>query len=127
MDVVAQLLAGVVGAAVAWAGANKVTGFTQWMAAARAQALPRPVATVVPAVELVLGVALVVTSPSAVLLGLVTLLLVVFTVFLGVQVSRGSTVPCACFGTRASKPPSGRDVVRNLAMIAALFAAAVLS
>ncbi len=124
---VARILAAIVGAAVAWAGAQKLTALGTWLAAARAQSLPRAVALVVPPVELLLGASLVVTEPAAVTLGAVTALLLVFTVFLAVQVSAGSTVPCACFGTRASRPPSGRDIARNVLMIAALVAAAALS
>ena len=116
-----------VGAAVAWAGAQKLTGMRAWLAAARAQSLPRLVALVVPPAELLLGASLAVTEPAAVTLGAVTALILVFTVFLAVQVSAGSTVPCACFGTRASHPPSGRDVARNVLMIAALVAAAALN
>jgi hypothetical protein len=124
---VARILAVIVGAVVAWAGAQKLTAMGTWFAAARAQSLPRPVALVVPPTELLLGAVLVVTEPAPVTLGAVTALLLVFTVFLVVQVSAGSTVPCACFGTRATRPPSGRDVTRNLLMIAALVLAAALS
>lgn len=123
----ARILAVLVGAAVAWAGAQKLTGMRAWLAAARAQSLPRLVALVVPPAELLLGASLVVMEPAAVTLGAVTALILVFTVFLAVQVSAGSTVPCACFGTRASRPPSGRDVARNVLMIAALVAAAALN
>jgi hypothetical protein len=108
----ARLLAGAVGAAFAWAGANKVTNPAQWRSAARAQGLPVAVAVVVPPVELVLGVCLVVLPPFAPVYGLATLLLLIFTVFLAVQVVSGSTVPCACF---------------DAGMIAALFAAAALN
>jgi hypothetical protein len=119
-------MAASVGAAFAWAGANKVTDMRSWHAAARAQALPRPVATVVPVVEVLLGSALVVMRPVPATLGAATVLLLVFTAFLAVQVAAGSTVPCACFGVRAARPPSGRDVARNLLMIAALVASAAL-
>ena len=126
MGTLSWLLAASVGAAFAWAGANKVTDMRSWRAAAQAQSLPGPVATVVPFVEVALGSVLVVSSPSAVTLGAATVLLTVFTAFLVVQVATGSTVPCACFGVRAARPPSVRDVARNLLMIAALVASAVL-
>ena len=58
--------------------------------------------------------------------GAATLLLLVFTVFLVVSVAVGSTTPCACFGSVRRRPPGWRDVVRNLALMAALFASAVL-
>lgn len=120
------LLAASVGAAFAWAGANKLTDMRSWRAAARAQSLPQPVAAVVPFVETVLGSVLVVGAPSAATLGAATVLLAVFTAFLVVQVATGSTVPCACFGVRAARPPSRRDVARNILMIAALVASAAL-
>ncbi|MEY4365542.1 MAG: hypothetical protein RLZZ305_886 [Actinomycetota bacterium] len=126
-DTAARILAALVGAAVAWAGAQKLTAMDTWFAAARAQSLPRVVALVVPPVELLLGAALAVLEPAPVTLGSVTALLLVFTVFLVVQVSAGSTVPCACFGTRTSHPPSGRDIARNVLMIAALVIAAALN
>ena len=120
------LMAAAVGAAFAWAGANKITDLRSWHAAARAQSLPRPVATAVPVIEVLLGSALVVTTPTVATLGAATVLLVVFTSFLVVQVATGSTVPCACFGVRTARPPSGWDVARNVLMIAALVASAAL-
>ena len=80
-----------------------------------------------PVLELILGAALVVLKPAAMALGLATLLLVVFTSFLALQVSTKSQVPCACFGTRVNRPPSWRDVVRNLGLIALMFTAAAFS
>lgn len=127
MSTTARVLAGAVGVAFAWAGANKVTAPAQWRDAARAQGLPRPVQLVVPPVELLLGVCLVVLPPFAPVYGLSTLLLLVFTVFLAVQVVTGSTVPCACFGTRSVRPPGWADVLRNVAMMSALFLAAALN
>ena len=117
---VARILAAIVGAAVAWAGAQKLTALGTWLAAARAQSLPRAVALVVPPVELLLGASLVVTEPAAVTLGAVTVLPTE-------TCTARNTVPCACFGTRASRPPSGRDIARNVLMIAALVAAAALN
>ena len=125
MNVLARVLAAAVGALVAFAGANKVTDMKSWRAAVRAQQLPQFVAVVVPPAELVLGVCLVVLPVNAVVLGLTTLLLLVFTVFLAVQIAGGSNVPCACFGARVVRAPRGVDVLRNVAMMAALFVAAV--
>jgi prepilin signal peptidase PulO-like enzyme (type II secretory pathway) len=85
------------------------------------------VAISLPAIELVLGAALVVLKPAPIVLGLATLLLVVFTSFLALQVMTKSQVPCACFGAHVNRPPSWRDVVRNLGLIALMFAAAALS
>lgn len=123
---VAHLLAGAVGVVLAYAGAQKVTGWSAWMSTARAQSVWKPVAALVPVLELFLGACMVVLSPAAPVMGAATLLLLVFTAFLVVQVATRSQVPCACFGARAVRPPSGRDVLRNLAMIAALVVAAAL-
>jgi prepilin signal peptidase PulO-like enzyme (type II secretory pathway) len=80
-----------------------------------------------PAIELVLGAALVVLKPAPTVLGLATLLLVVFTSFLALQVMTKSQVPCACFGAHVNRPPSWRDVMRNLVLIALLFTSAAFS
>lgn len=119
-----HLLAAAVGAVIAVAGAAKVIGYSGWREDARRQGVWMIVAVPLPVVELVLGCFLVVLSPVPVTLGAATLLLVVFTAFLVVQVMTKSTVPCACFGARSRRAPSMRDVVRNLVMIAALFTAA---
>ncbi len=120
----ARLLAAAVGAVFLFSGAGKATGFAQWRADARAQGLWPLVAYVLPVIELVLGGCLVVLEPSTVVLGSATVLLLVFTTYLSVMVLTGSTVPCACFGARFSRPPSWMHVLRNLALMAMLFAAA---
>ena len=122
---VGRVLAAVVGAVLAVAGANKVSAPRGWRDAARAQGLPAVVVLSVPPAELLLGVCLVVLPLNPFVLGAATFLLLVFTVYLTAQVTGGSTVPCACFGARTVRPPRWRDVVRNLLMIAALFVAAV--
>jgi hypothetical protein len=43
------------------------------------------------------------------------------------QVLTKSQVPCACFGANVNRPPSRRDVMRNLALIALLFTSAAFS
>lgn len=113
--------------ALALAGANKITAWKQWRDNAARQHLWTAVAFVVPMLELALGAALIVLQPAPETLGLATLLLVVFTSFLAMQVLAKSEVPCACFGARSNKPPTGRDVLRNLSMIAVLFLSASLS
>jgi len=125
--VVARLLCAAVGAVIAYAGATKFADFPRWRRDAAVQGVAAPVAIVLPVVELVLGGWLVVSDPAPVPMALATVLLLVFTVFLMVQVTRGSATPCACFGARSSRPPAWRDVLRNLALIAALTAAAGLS
>ena len=126
-EITARICAAVVGATLALAGAGKFTSWNQWLSNARRQHLWKVVAIALPAIELVLGAALLVLKPAATVLGLATLLLVVFTSFLAMQVLTKSQVPCACFGTHVNRPPSWRDVVRNLGLIALMFVAAALS
>ena len=121
-----RLLAVAVGLVIVFAGASKATGFQQWKSDARSQGLWPAVAYALPAIELLLGALLVVLPPSPVILGLATLLVLIFTVYLVVLVASGSTVPCACFGAKFSRPPSARDILRNVAMLIALFASAAL-
>ena len=126
-EIISRLGAAAVGAVLALAGANKVTSWRQWRENAARQHLWTAVTFIVPMLELVLGAALIVLQPAPTVLGLATLLLVVFTSFLAMQVMAKSEVPCACFGARSNKPPTRRDVMRNLVMIAVLFLSAALS
>jgi hypothetical protein len=126
-EITARICAAVVGAVLALAGASKVTSWNQWRTNARQQHLWSVVAIALPGLELVLGAALLVLKPAATVLGLATLLLVVFTSFLALQVTTKSQVPCACFGAHVNRPPSWRDVIRNFGLIGLMFAAAALS
>jgi hypothetical protein len=126
-EITARICAAVVGAVLALAGASKVTSWNQWRTNARQQHLWSVVAVALPGLELVLGAALLVLKPAATVLGLATLLLVVFTSFLALQVTTKSQVPCACFGAHVNRPPSWRDVIRNFGLIGLMFAAAALS
>lgn len=126
-EITARICAAVVGAVLALAGASKVTSWNQWRTNARQQHLWSVVALALPGLELVLGAALLVLKPAATVLGLATLLLVVFTSFLALQVTTKSQVPCACFGAHVNRPPSWRDVIRNFGLIGLMFAAAALS
>ena len=126
-EIIVRICAALVGAVLALAGASKVTRWNQWRANARRQHLWTAVAIALPVLELILGAALVVLKPSALALGLATLLLVVLTSFLALQVTTKSQIPCACFGAHVNRPPSWRDVLRNLGLIALMFTAASFS
>ncbi|MGA0117030.1 MAG: MauE/DoxX family redox-associated membrane protein [Ilumatobacteraceae bacterium] len=123
---ISRLLAGLVGVVILFAGATKLTGFTQWKSDARTQGLWPAVAYALPVIELTIGALLIVLTPTPLVLGLASLLVLIFTVYLVVLVASGSTVPCACFGAKFSRPPSGRDILRNCAMLIALFVSAAL-
>lgn len=124
---ISRLCAAVVGVLIALAGASKVTDFKQWQIDARAQKVWPVIALVLPALELLLGALLIVLTPSPQVLGAATLLLLIFTAFLLAQIASKSVVPCACFGSKSKRPPSMRDVARNVAMMSLLFVAAALS
>lgn len=111
---------------LAYAGASKLTNWNSWLASARAQGVWKVIAFVIPAIELLLGALLVVIPSLVEVLGLATVLLVIFTVYLGVRVATGSTTPCACFGSHITKPPSWQDVWRNLGLIFLLVVSAAL-
>lgn len=121
---VSRVLAAIVGATLAIAGATKLLDFRGWMRDARAQAVWPAVAAAVPPAEVVIGAALVALEPTPLTLGSATLLLLVFTAFLVASIAAGSTVPCACFGSVSRRPPSWRDVLRNGGLLAALFVSA---
>ena len=76
-EITARVCAAVVGATLALAGAGKFTSWNQWLSNARRQHLWKVVAIALPAIELVLGAALLVLKPASIVLGLATLLLVV--------------------------------------------------
>jgi len=124
MSIVGRIAAAAVGALLCWAGASKFADVRAWRASAARHGLPGPIAVVLPWSELALGAVLVTVTPMVWSLAAATVLLLVFTAYLVVQVGRGSTEPCACFGARSVRPPRWRDVARNLAMIAALVLAA---
>lgn len=124
---VSRLLAAVVGAVLAVAGATKLLDFRGWMRDARAQAVWPAVAVAVPPFELLIGAALVALDPAPVSLGAATALLLVFTAFLVASVASGSTAPCACFGSVRRRPPSWRDVLRNCVLLVALFVSAAVA
>lgn len=126
MSLAAHAASAAVGATLAYAGARKSLDIGAWFANASAQGLPRAVAAPVPFVELAIGACLVGLGPQLWSLSSATLLLTVFTVFLVVQVTNGSAVPCACFGAASRRPPRWRDVVRNLCLIGLLVGSAAL-
>ena len=123
---IAWLCAAIVGCVLALAGASKIMNWSSWLENAKAQGVWKMVAYALPGIELLLGALLVVVSSSAEVLGLATVLLLIFTVYLGVRVATGSTTPCACFGSLITQPPRWKDVVRNLGLIGLLIVSAVL-
>jgi uncharacterized membrane protein YphA (DoxX/SURF4 family) len=90
----------------------------RWPAAAAALGAPAWTATVLPWVEIALGALLVAGLARPYPAIATAVLLVLFTVLLVVNLVRGRTPPCACFGTRSREPSSAASVVRNIALLA---------
>jgi hypothetical protein len=125
MDVVATIAAVVVGAAMVWAGGFKLIDGAAWPKAAADLGVARPIARIVPFVELAVGVALLVpvVRPWPAIAAIV--LLVAFTVVILRRILDGSRPPCACFGSRSNRPLGPLHVVRNVALLALATTAAI--
>ena len=117
----------VLGAAFVAAGVFKLADGPAWPKQAADMGVVRPVAVVVPWVEIVIGVALAAQffEPWPALAAIV--FLVGATVVIVRRLLDGSRPPCACFGSRSTRPLGAYHVARNggllvLAMIAAAWA-----
>jgi hypothetical protein len=78
---------------------------------------PAWIIPLVPWIEIVVGAALIAqfVQPWAALTALV--MLVVFTVLIGVALSHGRHPPCACFGAWSAKPIGAGHLARNAGLI----------
>ena len=115
----ALVLAGV----FAWAGAAKLGARRRTTRTFRALGLPAPatLAVAVPVVELALAAGLVVVPGWAAAGALA--LLAAFSVFLARGIRAGVDVGCGCFGSAASEPVSGVELVRNAVLAGAALVA----
>lgn len=125
MNRIDRILEVALGAAFALAGGLKVLGPSDFAGSLASlnlvpSVLLGPVAILLPWVELVAGVALLLTrryrdAATALILGM----LAIFTLVLGVELARGRTGSCGCFGTPIGfldRPDVG--LVRNLILTA---------
>jgi len=117
VDTVSSVAAIVLGGAFVLAGAAKLAAGSMWRAQAVQLGAPASVAPFVPWAELLVGAALVsqLVEPFAAALAIV--MLVVFTVLIGVRLARGEHPPCACFGAWSATPVGPRHLVRNAALL----------
>jgi len=123
---VVGIVAGVVvGLALIWAGVMKLAVGPLWLKQAADMGVARPVAQVVPYVEIGLGVLLTVQlfRPWPAVAAL--LLLVAFTVVIVLRLLDGSRPPCACFGARSTRPLGAYHVARNLGLLAIALVAVI--
>ena len=117
MDVVGILTGLVLGLVFIAAGVLKLVEGPGWLKQAADMEVSRPVALVVPYVEIVVGVLLAVQvfKPWPAVVAVV--MLVAFTVVIVRRIRDGSRPPCSCFGSRSKRPLGAYHVVRNLAFL----------
>jgi len=96
-----------------------------WLKQAADLSVARPLAQLVPFIELLIGAPLLAGTlrpwPAIAAIAL----LVVFTVVVVRRILDGSRPPCGCFGSRSKRPLGPYHVVRNVGLIALALAAAV--
>lgn len=120
----ANLASAVVGATFVYAGVTKLLAGREWPRAARALGVPAMVAYPVMAVEIVVGLGVVLgDSWRNGFLVVAALMLVAFTALLVERLRRGSRPPCACFGGTSRRPIGARDVARNVSLLVLVFVA----
>jgi hypothetical protein len=125
---VVGIVAGVVvGLALVWAGVSKLIVGPLWAKQAADMGVARRVALVVPYVEIGVGALLAAQlfKPWPAIAAFA--LLVAFTVVIVLRLLDGSRPPCACFGTRSTRPLGAYHVVRNLGLLAVTLAAVIWS
>ena len=125
MKTIGTIAAIVVGAAFVAAGVFKLMDGDAWPKQAADMGVGRPIALIVPWVELAIGALLVaqLLEPWAALAA--TALLVGFTIVIIRRLLDGSRPPCACFGSRSSRPLGAYHIVRNGALLTRAIIAAV--
>jgi Methylamine utilisation protein MauE len=125
MHALALISSILVGAAFVAAGVFKLLDGPAWPKQAADMGVSRSVALVVPWVELVLGVAsiVVILLPWSAVAAIAVL--VVFTAVIVRRLLDGSRPPCACFGSRSSRPLGPVHVVRNVVLLVLASIAAI--
>lgn len=115
----------VVGVTLIAAGVLKLVEGPGWSKQAADMGVSRPVALVVPFVEVAIGalVALQLFKPWPAIAAVA--LLVVFTGVIVRRVLDGSRPPCSCFGSRSKRPLGGYHVARNLGLLAIALVAVI--
>ncbi len=119
MHVVGILAGIVVGLALIWAGGLKLVEGPAWLKQAADMDVARPVAIVVPYVEIVIGVPLAAQLLKPWPAFVAVILLVAYTGLIIRRIRDGSRPPCACFGSKSKRPLGAYHVIRNLVLIIA--------
>jgi hypothetical protein len=88
-----------------------------WSILALEAGTPRTVVMVLPAVESLLGLALVVQLFPSVVGWIAVAVLAAFTATLAHRLHSGSKAPCNCFGGASNDPVGARTIARNIALL----------
>lgn len=113
-----------VGLVLLVAGAAKLRQ-PEWPATAAAFGAPRPLASVIPWIEVAVG-ALLVTSAGLPWTAMAAAgLLLAFTAMVALRLLLGQPVPCGCFGETSPRPVGLDTLARNVVLLLAALAAVV--
>ena len=125
MDIVGLIAGIAVGLVLVAAGVLKLVEGPGWSKQAADMDVSRPIALVVPYVEIVVGVllALQLFQPWPAIAAVA--LFVAFTVVIVRRLADGSRPPCSCFGSRSKRPLGVYHVVRNLVFLAGALVALI--
>jgi uncharacterized membrane protein YphA (DoxX/SURF4 family) len=106
-----------IGLVLATAGVLKLVEGPGWLKQAADMDVSRPVAQLVPYVEIVIGALLVARlfTPWPAVAALA--LLATFTFVIVRRLRDGSRPPCACFGSRSKRPLGAYHVLRNVVLV----------
>lgn len=112
------------GAIFVWAGVAKIRT-SHWSLLAIEAGTPRTVVMVLPAVEALLGLALILQVASAVVPWIAVAILLAFTFTLAQRYFSGSKAPCNCFGGKSNNPINVTTFARNIALLLVALTAAL--
>jgi uncharacterized membrane protein YphA (DoxX/SURF4 family) len=122
--VIGVVAAVLIGAVFLVSGVAKLARPALWSAQATELGTPRPIISVLPYVELVLGALLVAQVGRRAVASAGVAVFAAFTAMLLVRIRQGRRPPCACFGSLSTRPIGWLDVARNTCLIAIALTAA---
>lgn len=80
----------------------------------------RTASLVIPCLEAIAAVGMMFNPTKTLSVLTLTILLIAFTIAIGINLARGNRIDCNCFGTLSKKPISEWSIVRNLVLIGGL-------
>ena len=110
--------AAIVGAVFVYAGMQKVQDKPRWEAEAAALGVKQNFARPLPWLETLIGASMILGGVAGLMRLVALALLAAFTAVIIGNLRRGNRPPCACFGSRRPTPISWWTVVRNMALMA---------